>query len=300
MRKALNKLAALLHDGKVGGKVGVEHIVEAQLAQRRRHALRRCKRAVQPKLLRPCRTHGGRDLHHRHNARIVDRVIDPARIIALAQRRRWAVGDALAAVSAFRILNAAVIRRIHHHARTGAEQIPYLHRLHLVAHLDAAQALHAFVVFADERRGVVHSLAPQLFGKMRPAHIKVGRKRLERAVAAARTVGAGGIMVREDQPQIHAARLARLGAVGENDHTVRHHIVAGGNQAFHALHLHAAEAAGCDLVEILQVAQRGDMDIEPARRFEDRGILRHSNAFMIDGQRNILYHFPFLPPRNTP
>ena len=38
--KALHKLAALLHDGQVGGEVGVEHIVKAHLLQGSDHALR--------------------------------------------------------------------------------------------------------------------------------------------------------------------------------------------------------------------------------------------------------------------
>ncbi len=45
--KALDELTALLHDGQVGGEVGVEHIVEAHGLQRRHHALRRGKLGVQ-------------------------------------------------------------------------------------------------------------------------------------------------------------------------------------------------------------------------------------------------------------
>ena len=84
VRKALDELAALLHDRKVGGKIGVEHIVEAQLAQRRDHALGRCKLAVEPELLGPCRAHRGRDLCHGDGIRIIDRVEDKARVVALA------------------------------------------------------------------------------------------------------------------------------------------------------------------------------------------------------------------------
>ena len=91
----------------------------------------------------------------------------------------------------------------------------------------------------------------QLLREMRAAHIEVVRKLLERAVAAPRTVGAGGIVMRKDQAQIHAARLARLGAVGENDHAVGHHVVARGDETGHALDLHTADAARADLVDVL-------------------------------------------------
>ena len=249
--EALDKLAAFLHDREVGGKVGVEHIVEAQLAQRRDHALGRCELAVEPELLGPCRAHRGRDLCHGDDVRIVDRVEDETRVVALAQRRRRAVGDALAAVRALGILNAAVVRRVHDRARARAEKVPDLHALHVFAHLDAAQALHALVVFANERRGIIHRLVTQLFGEVRAAHVEVVRQLLQGAVAASRAVRARCIVVRKNETQVHAARLARLGAVREDDHAVRHHIVARGDKALHALDLHAADAARADLVDVL-------------------------------------------------
>ena len=58
-------------------------------------------------------------------------------------------------------------------------------------------------------------------------------------------------MVREDEAQVHAPRLARLGAVGEDDHTVRHHVITRGDETRHALDLHTADTAGTDLVDVL-------------------------------------------------
>ena len=58
-------------------------------------------------------------------------------------------------------------------------------------------------------------------------------------------------MVGEHQAQVQPARLARLGAVGENDHTVGHHIVARGDQTLHTLDLDAADAARADLIDVL-------------------------------------------------
>ena len=40
-------------------------------------------------------------------------------------------------------------------------------------------------------------------------------------------------------------------------HALQHHVVAGGDQALDAFHLHHAHAAGGDLVDALQVAQMG-------------------------------------------
>ena len=156
--------------------------------------------------------------------------------------------DALAAVGTFRILDAAIARGVHRRAGAGAEQIPYLY---VLADLDAAHTLHALVVLADERRGVVHRLPAQLGGIVLAAHIEVVRERLQRAVAAARAARAARVVLGEDQPQVGAARLARHGAVGKDLHAVRHHIVARGDKALHALDLHAAQTAGSDFVDVL-------------------------------------------------
>ena len=251
VREAFEKFAALLHDGEVGGKVGVEHIVEAQLAQSSRHALGRGKLRRKVELLRPGRAHRRRDLHDRDGVGVVDGVKDDSRVVALPQRRRGAMRDALAAVGTFRILDAAIARGVHRRAGAGAEQIPYLHGLYVLADLDAAHTLHALVVLADERRGVVHRLPAQLGGIVLAAHIEVVRERLQRAVAAARAARAARVVLGEDQPQVGAARLARHGAVGKDLHAVRHHIVARGDKALHALDLHAAQTAGSDLVDVL-------------------------------------------------
>lgn len=135
--------------------------------------------------------------------------------------------------------------------REPVPKVPDLHALHVFAHLDAAQALHALVVFANERRGIIHRLVTQLFGEVRAAHVEVVRQLLQGAVAAARAVRTGRVVVREDETQVYAARLARLGAVREDDHAVRHHVVARGDKALHALDLHAADAARADLVDVL-------------------------------------------------
>lgn len=244
--------ASPMPDGRCGADDAIS-LREACRDSRDRAPARRDFRA-RSAALRPCRAaraHRRRDLHDRDGVGVVDGVKDDSRVVALPQRRRGAMRDALAAVGTFRILDAAIARGVHRRAGAGTEQIPYLHGLYVLADLDAAHTLHALVVLADERRGVVHRLPAQLGGIVLAAHIEVVRERLQRAVAAARAARAARVVLGEDQPQVGAARLARHGAVGKDLHAVRHHIVARGDKALHALDLHAAQTAGSDLVDVL-------------------------------------------------
>ena len=98
----------------------------------------------------------------------------------------------------------------------------------------------------------------------------------------------------EDQPQIGAARLRAMGLLVE-DHAVRHHIVARGDKALHALDLHAAQTAGGDLVDVLKVAERRNVDVGIRAASEDRGRLGHRDVLRSMVSVTFLTICPFLP-----
>ena len=60
---------------------------------------------------------------------------------------------------------------------------------------------------------------------------------------------------------------------------------AGGQQPVDALDLHQAQAAGADVGEALQVAQRRDVDAVLARDLEDRLVLARADVVVVDLQR---------------
>lgn len=93
--------------------------------------------------------------------------------------------------------------------------------------------------------------------------------------------------------------LARrtFGLLGAHDHAVEGHVVARGDELVGALDLHDAHAAAADLVQVLEVAQGGDLDARPRRRLKDGGALGHLDANAVDGKP---YHCSILPPRNAP
>lgn len=87
MGKTLDELRALLHDRQVSREIRVENIFHAHMTQNRRQPLFRRDFRRQAELLAPCRAHGGRNLHHRHRVRIVQRFEYLVRIVALTKRR---------------------------------------------------------------------------------------------------------------------------------------------------------------------------------------------------------------------
>ena len=295
--KTVDELTALLHDGQVGGEIGVEHIVEAHGLQSRDHTLRRGKLGVEVIVLRPGAAHGGRHLHHGDALRIGQRVEHLAGVIVLLQAAHGAVGDALAAEGAAALAQRAGARHAYGGVGTGAHQIPDAHGLHLVADLDAAHALDAAVLDAHHGVGVVGGDVFQVVDIVVAQQVIVVGQLLELAVAAAGTLGALRLVLAQQQAQVHAASLPDAGRAGVDHHALGHGAVAGGHQPGVALHLHHADAAGGDLVDVLQIAQGGDGDAQGLRRLQNGGALRHRHRAAVDGQ---CYHFSFLPPRNMP
>ncbi len=61
--QAAQQLRTLLHDGEVGGEVGVEYVVETQPSQRRHHLARHAPARI-AEVLSETHAHGGGGLHH--------------------------------------------------------------------------------------------------------------------------------------------------------------------------------------------------------------------------------------------
>ena len=88
----------------------------------------------------------------------------------------------------------------------------------------------------------------------------VGEIGLQLAVAAARTLDAVDLVLAEQELEIDAARHAHLLRVRVDDHARMHLVVARGDKRFLSLDLDHADAAGTDLVEILEIAERRNVD----------------------------------------
>lgn len=120
---------------------------------------------------------------------------------------------------------------------------------------------------------------------------------LELAVAAAGTLDAVDVMLAEQKLKVHTARHTHLLGVRMDDHALADRIVTRGNERILPLDLDHADAACADLVEILEVAKRRNVNIHRACRIEDACSLRHANGFVVNDK---CYHLSVLPPLKMP
>ena len=151
MRQLLEELRRLLHDGEVGGPVGVKYIVEAGDLQRSGETLHGRLLRGETEALAPGRTNRRCDLCDHDLIRILERVEDVVGVIPLTQCRGRAVGDTLTAECALAGLEIIGILHIDGTLGTGVDDIPDMAVLHLITDLYAAHALDALVVIPDQR-----------------------------------------------------------------------------------------------------------------------------------------------------
>ena len=229
MRKALDELAALFHDGKVGAEIGIEHIVKAQFPQRRGQNTRRSLLRCETEILRPRRADSRRDLHDGRELRVCQHPVHMVGIVPLFQRANGTVGHALAAIGAKRTRKAVCSCRADRCPRAGPDQIPDMYALHFIADLHAAHAFDAAVFKAQNGRGIVDRCRAQLFLIGRSEKIIVVRELLELAVAAARTFDTVHLMLAEQQLEIDAPRHTHLLGVRVDDHALMDLVVTRGN-----------------------------------------------------------------------
>ena len=297
MGEALNELAALLHDGQIGGEVGVEDVVKAQPAQRRHHAAGGGLLGGKVEALRPGRPYRRGHLDNGGDLRIGQGPEDAVGIVPDGQGAGGAVGDALSAEHAVRVHQVPVVAHIHGGAGAGARHVPDIHALDLVADLDAAHTLDALAGLPDNGRPQIHPGALRLHLVGLKVDVQVMRQTLELTVAAADADGAVAVVLAEKQAQVGFPRLPDPGGVGADRHALQYLRVAGGDQAVGALHLHDAHAAGGDFVDILQEAQVGNGDAGLLRRLQNGGAGGDGQLPAVNFK---VYHFSTLPPLKMP
>ena len=250
--QAGNQFGRFLHNGQVGGEVGVKHIVEAQCPQGGGHPVDGGQLPGQAQRLAPGRPHGGGDLHHSDLLRVGQRVEGLLGVVPLPQGAHGAVGDALAAEGTLGVLDDPVVGDVDGGASAGAGQVPDVQALHLVADLDAAHTFNALlgVPIQGEGGGPGGPLAGGQLGFVgHRENAQVVGDGLQAAVAAAHAGGALAVVLGEDQLHVHPAGAAGAGRIGMHHHALPHRVVAGGDHGVFALHLHTAHPAGGDFVD---------------------------------------------------
>ena len=121
--------------------------------------------------------------------------------------------------------------------------------------------------------GVAHRVDAQVGGQL--AQLTVG------------VAGAGQAVhpvVGQDELQGELPGVAYPLGVGLDLHALAHRVDAGGHQAPGPLDLHHADAAGADLVDVLEEAQGGDVDARGTGGLQHCGTLGNGDGDVVDRQ----------------
>ena len=173
------------------------------------------------------------------------------------------------------------------------------HLLQLAAGGYAPAAQNALGVVPHQVQGGVLNPGQQLIvGVAHRINAQVSGQLTQLALGIAGAGQAVHAVVGQDQFQGELPGVADLGGVGTYHHALAHRVDAGGHQAPGALHLHHADAAGTDLVDVLQKAQGGDLDTCIPCGLQHRGPGRDGDRDVVDCQvDHFLFHVRHALPQ---
>ena len=297
----LEELRSLLHNGQVGRKIRVKYIVYPYALQRRNQPLFRGDLRGQVKHFSPSCPNRRRHLHHNGLIGIIQSAAQAENCLGIVPGTKGVdgtVGDALAAQSTVRLLNGTASGYTYSGMRTGTDHIPDAKGLHLLADRDAAHALDALALIADQREGIIPVVRridmPEIHGVI---HIDGVRHLLKLAglvPIAGRTVDP---MLAQQQLNIGAPCLPDLLGIGMDLHSLDALVVAGRDQVVSAFQLHHAYPTCADLIDILQEAEGGDRKAGLLCGLQNGASLRHCYGDPVD---HYIYHSFLLPPLKIP
>ena len=291
----MEDFGAFFHDGKVGGEVGVEHIVEAEAAEGGRELAGYDGAGLIAEFLAEGDADGGRGLRDNDLVRVAEVVEETVRVVALGQGAGRAHRDALAAVGAVRLGEHAVEGRGDGGVEAAADGAEHAHRLDIVAHAFAAAAEDALVHVAGDGDGLLVLALGLLALVGHLADVEARDEFLELAVVA---LGAGEAVVRvvgEDELGDGLAGAHDAGGVGLDDHAFRDHGGAGRGQVAAAFDLDDADAAGsrgvldAGALEV-DVTERGNGNPHGSGRIEDGGSFCDAHRAAVDSQVDHIFH----------
>ena len=273
---ASDELGRLLDDGQVSGHVHVVHTLKAQRLDCRDHLAFHIGSRLVAEALADLGAHGRSSADQDVLLGISQRLKHLIGIVTLIECAHGAGNDALSAVDAGGGLQRRFKRRGDVRIKAAVIGTDNADALDLLADCHAAPAKNALVVIPDDRRLIINFVV--IHDALEPAlgHAVLAAQSLQFAVGAADALQALLVVIGKQQLQIHFAGIDDAGRIGFDFHPLGAGVYAGSHQPerLSALrHLHQTQPAGADLIDILQVAQGGDIDLRRLGGFENRGPL---------------------------
>ena len=285
--QAAQQLGALLHDGEVRGKVGIEHRGKAHLTQGGHHLASHPRAGRVAKLFAQRGANGWRGLHNHCFGRIAQRLPDFVNVATLADGAHRTNRGALAALHAGHAIQIAGKCRADDRIEPTPLREQCAHPLHLAAHGDAAAAFDALGVVAHQPGGAGIVLGPSLGALVgHGAYPHVAGQPAQFAIIIALANLAIAVMLGEQQLHHLLARVAGARAIDVNNHPFRAGRGTSRHQRAGALHLHEAHPARAQRVALFQIAKRRDMNPRLPRRLQDCGTFGHRQIPAIDANMN--------------
>ena len=289
--EAVDELGALLHNGEVGGGVHVKDLVEAQTAQGGDHLALHIGADGQAEALAQGDPDGGGGAHHHVLGGVVQGGPDLGGVVLLREGAGGAGHDALAAGDAVHLGQVPVKGAADVGVKAAVVGADDAHLLGLAAHGGAPAAEDALGVVPHQVEGGVLDAGQQLVvGIAHRVDPQVGGQLAQLTLGVAGAGQAVHPVVGEDELQGQLPGVAHPAGVGIDLHALAHGVDAGGHQALGPLDLHHADAAGADLVDVLEEAQGGDVEARRAGGLQHCGALGNGDGDVVDRQ---IYHFLF-------
>ncbi len=291
----LYELVGFLNNGQISAEVGVKHLIKTQTAQCRDHfafhvgADRHTERFAQG------RTNGGSRGHDHVLGRIRQRFPNGRGAVGVDESAGGADGNALTAGYARHVAERLIECTSNVRVDTAIVRADDRYVL-LAADSYAAAAQDTFVVVAYKVSGgliqLVHRTVTVKFAAVLNAVILAHL--LQLAVGGAFAGQAFLFVGREDQLQRGLAGFLHASRVGLDLHTFRNRIHASGNQTASTGGFYHADTASADLVDILQIAQGGNLHTGLTGGLQNGGTLGDANGNAV---YFYIYHFH---DRHTP
>ena len=169
--------------------------------------------------------------------------------------------------------------------------------LDFIAHLNTAHTFNTFCSISLKGKFSIPVIFRYLFFKGNLQDPEIVRQTLKGTVSAADADCTVAVMLGKDQFDIGPSCLHGFRTVGMDHHPFLYLVIAGSDKLCVSFHLHRTDAAGADLIDILQIAQRRNPDSRGCGSLKNCIVFLCLNALSID--RN-LYHFSTLPPLKIP
>ena len=294
----LDKLVRLLHNRHIGGEVGVEHLIEPEPPQRRSQLAGHIGADRHPERLAEGRADRRRGLYDDIFGRVRDRVPNLLGMVVLGERTGRADDDALPAGNAGGVPQPHTKRRADMGREPALVGADHADPLPFGTGGDTAAAEHAFAVVTVHMHCRMVDRIDRILPK-EPVLVLdpvIGAELLKLARAGTHAGEAAFIVGGEDQLEGRPAGVDHPLGVGNNLHPLGDRVDTGGYQGFRPFHLDHTDPAGADFVDLLEIAEGGDLDAGRPRSLKDGVIFRHGQGHTVefDIHKFHFWHAPFL------